>query len=142
MSEEQTLLQVEITLKGLMDDLQMKILAVYDKYTDNSKSLPKLPPYKELKDDSVRYRISKSLTEAVDELLDLKLRAGLLWREMNKYKEYQPQSKADYLIGQKFRATVEGYLTELDQIRFEISDLVKNANNKIKILDSVQYYDM
>lgn len=142
MAEEQTLLQIEVALKDLMDDLKDKILKVYDKYTDSSKQIPKLPPYASLKSDSLRYELSRNLTDAVDELLEMKLRAGVLYRDMMQYQEYQPKSKSDYLVGQKFKTVIKGYLEELDQIRFELSDLVKNANNKIRILDSVQYYDM
>lgn len=142
MAEEQTLLQIEIALSDLMKDLKNNILKVYDKYTDNSKQIPKLPPYASLKSDSLRYELSRTLTSAVDELLEMKLRVGILYRDMSQYQEYQPKSKSDYLVGQRFRTVIKRYLEELDQIRFELSDLVKNANNKIRILDSVQYYDM
>lgn len=142
MSEEQTLLQIEMTLKSLMDDFHQRLTKIYDKYMDSSKQIPKLPPYEDLKDDRLRYKLSVILTNSIDELLEMKVRAGTLSREMSKYQEFQPTSKADYLIGQKFRATVEEYVKELDQITFELSDLVRNANNKIKILDSTQYYDV
>lgn len=142
MSDENTLLETQIVLADMMKDLDRRILDVYDKYTDNAHQIPKLPDYKELKSGVVRYTISKNLTDSIDELSELKLRVGMLYRNFKGYQDIQPPSKVDYNAVQRFKLTLKSYLDSLEQYRFEISDLIKNANNKLRILESIQYGDI
>ena len=141
LSTEAALIEMQSEIQKLMNDLEARINNVYDKYTENKK-IPKLPEYSKLKDHKVRYVCSLKLTESIDELNDLKLRVGTLYRYLSKSQNYQPTSKTNYGVVQSFKLSIKSNLDILDQYRFELADLIKNANNKIRILDSVQFYEL
>lgn len=141
LSTEAALLEMQSEVQKLMNDLESRINTVYDKYTEDKK-IPKLPEYSKLKDYKIRYQCSQKLTESIDELNNLKLRVGTLYRYLSKNQNYQPTSKTNYNVVQSFKLSIKSNLDILDQYRFELADLIKNANNKIRILDSVQFYEM
>lgn len=140
LSTEAALIEMQSEIQKLMNDLETRINKVYDKYTENKK-IPKLPEYSKLKDHKVRYACSLKLTESIDELNDLKLRVGTLYRYLSRSQNYQPTSKTNYNVVQSFKLSVKSNLDTLDQYRFELADLIKNANNKLRVLDSVQFYE-
>ena len=141
MSDSNTLLEVKIELGDIMKDLRDRVNRLYDKYTDQS-SIMKLPDNLDsLKSSKTRYNLAKVLTDSIDELNEMKLRVGLVSRSLNEYKNFQPTSKIDYNMAVGFRETVRDYLDELTQYKFDLSDLIKNANNKLRVLDSYQFFD-
>ena len=140
MREESTILAAQMEVKNLVSDIDKRISAHYDKYTVNSK-IPKLPPFEALKKDKIRYECIRVLTNCVDEINDLKLRTSLLQRSLIEYKRFQPSSKATYVVVSKFKDSINEYLENLDRYKFDLADLARNANNKIKTLESAQYYD-
>lgn len=140
MTDANTILELQVEIGNLIKDLDSRVMKVYDKYTID-KNIPKLPPFNALKSDEVRYNCLKVLTDCVDELNDLKLRISLLQRNLLRYQNFQPASKTDYMVVSKFRETMKLHLENLDTYRFDISDLIRNANAKIKTLEAAQYYE-
>ncbi len=137
-----SLLEVNIELSNIMKDLRDRVTRVYDKYT-NQNSILKLPDKLDaLKSSELRYTLAKELTNSIDELNEMKLRVGLVYRSLDEYKNYQPKSKADYNVAVSFREGIKAYLDELVQYKFELADLVKNANNKLRVIDSYQFFDL
>jgi hypothetical protein len=72
----------------------------------------------------------------------MKLRVCLVSRSLEEYKNFQPTSKADYNVAVSFRDGIKSYLDELTQYKFDLADLLKNANNKLRVLDSYQFFDL
>ena len=137
-----SLLEVNIELSNIMKDLRDRVNVVYDKYTNQS-SILKLPDKLDaLKSSELRYTLAKELTNSIDELNEMKLRVGLVYRSLDEYKNYQPKSKADYNVAVSFREGIKASLDELVQYKFELADLVKNANNKLRVIDSYQFFDL
>lgn len=137
-----SLLEVNIELSNIMKDLRDRVNKVYDKYTNQS-SILKLPDKLDaLKSSELRYTLAKGLTDSIDELNEMKLRVGVVSRSLDEYKNFQPKSKTDYNVAISFREGIKSYLDELTQYKFDLADLVRNANNKLRVIDSWQFFDM
>lgn len=141
MRSENTILEIQVEIDSLIKDLDNRIVSLYDKYTVN-KQIPRLPPFEKLKEDRVRYECIRVLTGCVDEINDVKLRVSLLQKNLMKYQGFQPSSKTDYLVVSKFKESLKNHIDALDGYRFDLGDLTRNANSKIKALEAAQYYDM
>ena len=140
--EENTLLEVQVVLKDMMSDIESSINSLYDKYTNSDNKINSLPPFESLRNDVIRYSCARNLTDCIDELNAMKLRVGILYRSMYKYQNYQPSSKTEYTVAVNFKDQIKKYISDLEDYRFELSDLIRNANNKLRVLDSVQFYDI
>lgn len=141
-SNSNSILEVNIELSNIMKDLRDRINHVYDKYTNQS-SIIKLPKdINDLKSSKLRYDLAKSLTDSIDELNEMKLRVGLVLRSLDEYKNFQPTSKADYNAAVSLREGIKSYIEELQQYKFELADIIKNANNKLRVIDSYQFFDL
>ena len=113
---------------------------MYDKYQINSGKVIELPSYDELvKSRKLQYNIERDLTTAIDEMLDLKLRISVVTRNLNSIKSIQVSSRTEYNLVTTFKRFVEESLEELDTYKFEITEIIKNLNNKIRIITSVQF---
>jgi len=135
-----SILEMEAEIKKVVDDLRGRIFAVYDKYQINSGKIIELPSYDELvKSRKVQYNIERDLTTAIDEMLDLKLRISVVTRNLNSIKSIQVSSRTEYNLVVTFKRFVEESLEELDTYKFEITEIIKNLNNKIRIITSVQF---
>nr|DAQ48181.1 MAG TPA: hypothetical protein [Bacteriophage sp.] len=135
-----SILEMEVEIKKVVDDLRGRIFAVYDKYQINSGKVIELPSYDELvKSRKLQYNIERDLTTAIDEMLDLKLRISVVTRNLNSIKSIQVSSRTEYNLVTTFKRFVEESLEELDTYKFEITEIIKNLNNKIRIITSVQF---
>lgn len=135
-----SILEMEAEIKKVVDDLRGRIFAVYDKYQINSGKVIELPSYDELvKSRKLQYNIERDLTTAIDEMLDLKLRISVVTRNLNSIKSIQVSSRTEYNLVTTFKRFVEESLEELDTYKFEITEIIKNLNNKIRIITSVQF---
>jgi uncharacterized coiled-coil DUF342 family protein len=137
-----SILEVNIELSNIMKDLRVRVNHIYDLYTNQS-TVIKLPKnLNDLKSSTVRYDLSRKLVDSIDDLNEMKLRVGLVYRSLDEYKNFQPKSKADYNVAVSFREGIKSYLEELTQYKFDLTDLIKNANNKLRVIDSYQFFDM
>ena len=72
----------------------------------------------------------------------MKIRISLLQRNFVKYQDFQPASSTEYVVVSNFRQSLKNYVSILEQYRFDVTDLIRNANNKIKAIEAAQYYNM
>ena len=142
-SGQDSILEMDAKVSTVMKDLRKRLNNLYDKYLTDESKLPKLPKYEDMiKDTRLRYNTSKTLTELLDELIQMKLRISLVSRSISSMKNIQITSVSDYTLVANFKNNLKSYDEELTEARYELSDLMKNVNNKIRILDSVSFYDI
>lgn len=140
--ESDTILEMDIQVTKVMKDLRSRVDKVYNRYMNESKKIPELPDFDSLlKSNRLRFNTSKKLTEMLDELIELKLRVSIVYRNLSSMEKVQITSKSEYTLIRNFQSNIKKYLEELNEYKFEISDLMKNANNKIRILDSFSFYE-
>ena len=139
---ESSILEVEVQVNNIIKDLRQRINTVFDKYTDDKKQIPVLPEFDLLiKNNRLHYETSKRLTECIDELMDLKLRVNIVRRSLDDLQNTQASSRSDYSFLCNFKANLKKYDEELSGYKFELTDLIKNANNKLRVLESVSFYE-
>lgn len=141
MKDENTILEIQMEVSNLMNDLESRIHKVYDKYTVSS-DIPKLPPYEKLKDERVRYECSRVLTDCVDELNEMSLRVTLLRRNFERYQNFSPASKTEYIVVSKFKESLKSYVENLTQYSIDLSRLISNANSKLRKLEAADFYNL
>lgn len=144
MGEEESLLNLEKKLKDIVDDVRKRVNIVYSRYTDDTgtkKGAVPLPAYEEIsKSPKLRYDTSKKLAEELDELIKLKLRVGVVERNLLEMKNLQITGKSDYALIANIKSNIKRWTDEMSDYRFEVSDMVRNANNKIRVLESASFY--
>lgn len=141
MSTENSILETEQKVSEIIKDVRARIETLYGKYMDDNRQIPSLPPFDQLmKSDRVRYELSKRLTDCIDELNSLKLRISVVRRSLDDFRKLQA-TRSDYSLVTNFKKNIERWDEELSGYRFDISDLIKNANNKLRVLESVAFYN-
>ena len=139
---ESSILEMEVQVNNIIKDLRERINAVFDKYTDAKHEIPKLPDFDVLlKSNKLHYDTSKRLTECIDELIELKLRVNIVRRSLDDLQNIQASSRSDYTFLCNFKNNLKKYDDELSGYKFELADLIKNANNKLRVLESVSFYN-
>ena len=142
MSDETSILEMDKEINKIMQDIRHRVKKVYDEYTDENREIPRLPDYDlMLKNNRLRYNTSKTLTESLDELIRLKLRVSIVARNIASMRTIQITSKSDFTLVSTLKGNLKKYESELQEYKFEISDLMKNANNKLRVLESVSFYN-
>ena len=126
-----------------MKDLRERVKSLYDVYTTDTKlEKYKLPPYDLLlKDIKLRYKTSSLLIESLDNINNVKLRITIVLRNLNDMRTVQINSVSNYTLVGNFRNNLKKYCEELNDYRFDLMDLQKNTNNKIRLLDSMSYVE-
>ena len=143
MGNESGILEVEVEINNIIKDLRSRIKNVYDKYTDDNNQIPKLPDYDVIsKDRKLWYNLCKTLTECIDELLDIKVRITVVRNSINEIGNMSAPSRAEYAFMVNLRNNIKRYDEELTENKFDIMDLIKNANSKLRILDSLSWSEV
>ena len=142
-NNEQTILEFEVQVSNIMNDLRERVKSLYDVYTTDTKlEKYKLPPYDLLlKDIKLRYKTSSLLIESLDNINNVKLRITIVLRNLNDMRTVQINSVSNYTLVGNFRNNLKKYCEELNDYRFDLMDLQKNTNNKIRLLDSMSYVE-
>lgn len=142
-NNEQTILEFEVQVSNIMKDLRERVKSLYDVYTTDTKlEKYKLPPYDLLlKDIKLRYKTSSLLIESLDNINNVKLRITIVLRNLNDMRTVQINSVSNYTLVGNFRNNLKKYCEELNDYRFDLMDLQKNTNNKIRLLDSMSYVE-
>lgn len=137
-----SILEMEAQISNIMKDLRKRIQVIYDRYTDSEKKIPELPRYEIIVNSSKeRYNLARQLTRLIDDLSELKLRVGIVYRSIVGMKGIQVTAKSDYTLISNFKNNLKKYEDELSEYKFEIQDLIKNANNKIRVLESAAFFN-
>jgi hypothetical protein len=143
-TNEASILELEVETNNIMKDLRDRINRMFDRYTNAKHEIPKLPDFDDLLNNNrLHYNTSKNLTDLIDELLDLKLRVNIVKRSFDELSNMKLQavSRNEYTFLGNFRNNLKKYDEELTSYKFELADLVKNANNKLRVLESVSFYN-
>lgn len=136
-----TILEAEVQVSNIMKDLRQRINNLFDKYMED-RDIPKLPDFNILlKNNQLRYDTSKRLTETIDELMVLKLRVNVVRRNLDELQNIQAATRSDYSFMCNFKNNLKKYDDELSGYKFELADLIRNANNKLRVLESVSFYE-
>lgn len=139
-SIENSILSMDTETTKIMKDIRVRIDEMYSKFTDDNKKIPELPKFDEIKGRfKVNYSISKELTDLIDYLLNIKLRVKVALSGIEDMIHIQITSKTDYVLINNFKNNLKRYKDELTGYLFDISDLVKNANNKLKVLQAYNW---
>lgn len=139
-SLENSILSMDTETTKIMKDIRVRIDDMYSKFTDDNKKIPELPKFDEIKGRfKVNYSISKELTDLIDYLLNIKLRVKVALSGIEDMIHIQITSKTDYVLINNFKNNLKRYKDELTGYLFDISDLVKNANNKLKVLQAYNW---
>lgn len=138
--QDRSILDMEVTIQNVMKDLRNRINDTYDTYLIENKKVIKLPSYSDLsKNIELRYNISVQLTDAMDELNELRLRVSIVSRYIEDIRNIQATNKNEYVLMANFRTNLKKYSDELTSYKFELSDLAKNVNNKLRIIDNMNW---
>jgi len=142
-NSEQTILDFEVQIDSIMKDLRERVKSLYDVYTTDTKlEKYKLPPYELLlKDVKLRYKTSSLLIESLDNINNVKLRITIVSKNLNDMRTVQITSVSNYTLVGNFRNNLKKYCEELNDYRYDLMDLQKNTNNKIRLLDSMSYIE-
>lgn len=133
------ILEEEAKITEIIKDLRARISVVFDKYSGDKKQVVRLPDYDVLsRDAKLRYNISQRLIDQLDELNELKLRVGLVSRALSDLKSYQVTGP-EYNLVISFKSNLERYLKELTDVKFDIQDLIRTVNSKLRLIDSFNW---
>lgn len=140
--QDSSLIMMEEQVFNIMKDLRERVADLFDRYlVSGKKVVPKLPSYELLiKQYSLHYATSVELTERVDEILELKMRVSMVRKELSDISNIKVTERASYGFISGFKKTMEKYIEELDGYKFDLVDILRNTNAKLKILESLSYY--
>lgn len=142
MDSSSSILEMDVQVSNIMKDLRKRVQVVYDKFVGDDRKIPELPRYEIIVNSSKdRYNLARRLTSLIDELSELKLRVGVVHRSILSMMNVQVTAKSDYTLISNFKSNLKKYEEELSEYKFEIQDLIKNANNKIRVLESAAFFN-
>lgn len=135
-----SILEIELEMNKVAKDLQDRIYSVYDSYLVENKRIIDLPTYEALyRSPKLQYEVSERLIRTIDVLNDLKLRISVVNKNLSEMKNLQVTTKSDYQLVANLKFKVSRYYDEFNEHKFLISDLIKNANNKLNTINAVRF---
>jgi hypothetical protein len=131
---------MEAELDKVVNDLQKRIFDVYDTYLVENGKIIDLPTYESLINNyKLQYEVSEKLIHTIDVLNDLKLRINIVNRNLSDIKNLQITTKSDYQLIANFKNKVSRWYDSFNEHKFQISDLIKNANSKLSTISAVRF---
>ena len=135
-----SILEIEVEMNKVAKDLQDRIYQVYDTYLVENRKIIDLPTYEALyRSPKLQYEVSERLIRTIDVLNDLKLRISVVNKNLSEMKNLQVTTKSDYQLVANLKSKVRRYYDEFNEHKFQISDLIKNANNKLNTINAVRF---
>lgn len=135
-----SILEMEAELDKVVNDLQKRIFEVYDTYLVENGKIIDLPTYESLINNyKLQYEVSEKLIHTIDVLNDLKLRINIVNRNLSDIKNLQITTKSDYQLVANFKNKVSRWYDSFNEHKFQISDLIKNANSKLSTISAVRF---
>lgn len=135
-----SILEMEEELDKVVNDLQKRIFDVYDTYLVENGKIIDLPTYESLINNyKLQYEVSEKLIHTIDVLNDLKLRINIVNRNLSDIKNLQITTKSDYQLIANFKNKVSRWYDSFNEHKFQISDLIKNANSKLSTISAVRF---
>ena len=135
-----SIMEMEAELDKVVNDLQKRIFDVYDTYLVENGKIIDLPTYESLINNyKLQYEVSEKLIHTIDVLNDLKLRINIVNRNLSDIKNLQITTKSDYQLIANFKNKVSRWYDSFNEHKFQISDLIKNANSKLSTISAVRF---
>ena len=135
-----SILEMEAELDKVVNDLQKRIFEVYDTYLVENGKIIDLPTYESLINNyKLQYEVSEKLIHTIDVLNDLKLRINIVNRNLSDIKNLQITTKSDYQLIANFKNKVSRWYDSFNEHKFQISDLIKNANSKLSTISADRF---
>ena len=135
-----SILEMEAELDKVVNDLQKRIFEVYGTYLVENGKIIDLPTYESLINNyKLQYEVSEKLIHTIDVLNDLKLRINIVNRNLSDIKNLQITTKSDYQLIANFKNKVSRWYDSFNEHKFQISDLIKNANSKLSTISAVRF---
>lgn len=135
-----SIMEMEAELDKVVNDLQKRIFEVYDTYLVENGKIIDLPTYESLINNyKLQYEVSEKLIHTIDVLNDLKLRINIVNRNLSDIKNLQITTKSDYQLIANFKNKVSRWYDSFNEHKFQISDLIKNANSKLSTISAVRF---
>ena len=135
-----SILEMEVEFDKVVNDLQKRIFEVYDTYLVENGKIIDLPTYESLINNyKLQYEVSEKLIHTIDVLNDLKLRINIVNRNLSDIKNLQITTKSDYQLIANFKNKVSRWYDSFNEHKFQISDLIKNANSKLSTISAVRF---
>lgn len=135
-----SILEMEAELDKVVNDLQKRIFDVYDTYLVENGKIIDLPTYESLINNyKLQYEVSEKLIHTIDVLNDLKLRINIVNKNLSEIKNLQITTKSDYQLIANFKNKVSRWYDSFNEHKFQISDLIKNANSKLSTISAVRF---
>ena len=120
--------------------MQKRIFEVYDTYLVENGKIIDLPTYESLINNyKLQYEVSEKLIHTIDVLNDLKLRINIVNRNLSDIKNLQITTKSDYQLIANFKNKVSRWYDSFNEHKFQISDLIENANSKLSTISAVRF---
>ena len=79
------------------------------------------------------------MIKATEEIINLKIHINIVYRYIIEIKGIKCTNQKEYIMLSNFKNNLKNYEDELFGYRQELSDVIKNNNSKIRLLESINF---
>lgn len=138
-TKNKSILEVEEKISMIMQDIRMRINSYYDSMGNNDieKELPDFDML--VKNKKLLYMKTRNMIKATEEIINLKIHINIVYRYIIEIKGIKCTNQKEYIMLSNFKNNLKNYEDELFGYRQELSDVIKNNNSKIRLLESINF---
>ena len=131
--------EIEENILLIMQDIRNKLGDFYDKDFNKSRDVS-LPDFDDIvKNKKLLYDTTRYLIEYVEDIINLKVKINIVYRYIMEIKNIKVSTQKDYTMITNFKKTLKLYEEELTNYKIELTEIIKNVNSKIRLLESVNF---
>lgn len=131
--------EIEENILLIMQDIRNKLGDFYDKDFNKSREVS-LPDFDDIvKNKKLLYDTTRYLIEYVEDIINLKVKINIVYRYIMEIKNIKVSTQKDYTMITNFKKTLKLYEEELTNYKIELTEIIKNVNSKIRLLESVNF---
>lgn len=131
--------EIEENILLIMQDIRNKLGDFYDKDFNKSREIS-LPDFDDIvKNKKLLYDTTRYLIEYVEDIINLKVKINIVYRYIMEIKNIKVSTQKDYTMITNFKKTLKSYEEELTNYKIELTEIIKNTNSKIRLLESVNF---
>lgn len=131
--------EIEENILLIMQDIRNKLGDFYDKDFNKSREIS-LPDFDDIvKNKKLLYDTTRYLIEYVEDIISLKVKINIVYRYIMEIKNIKVSTQKDYTMITNFKKTLKSYEEELTNYKIELTEIIKNVNSKIRLLESVNF---
>ena len=134
------MLQMDLT--KVVKECYNKIEEIFSKYGSNVGDIPKLPPYDSLKKNpELFYKYTEMYMNIGDEIICASISANLVLQSLQNIKatKLTPELTNNFTLMSRFREMLEEYIATLTTYRFDLGDLKRQVQDRVRLLQSISY---